>query len=50
MLSRLGESRRALSPWCHVALSGRLSGVLSVLSADRRIHVVARRWARGWKE
>ena len=39
------KSRRALSPWCHVALSGRLSGVLSASSVDRCRNVVARRWA-----
>jgi hypothetical protein len=36
-----GKSRRALSPWCHVAYSGRLSGVLSAWSVDR--------WARVWR-
>ena len=41
-----GKSRRALSPWCHVALSGRLSVVLSASSVDRCINVVVRRWAR----
>jgi hypothetical protein len=44
-----GESRRALSPWCHVALSGRLSGVLSASSVDRCIIAVASRWARLWR-
>jgi len=35
-----GESRRALSLSCDVALSGRLSGVLSASSVDRFINVV----------
>jgi hypothetical protein len=40
------QVRAALSPSCHVALSGRLSGVLSASSVDRCINVVASRWAR----
>jgi hypothetical protein len=44
-----GESRRALSPWCHVALSGRLSGVLSAPSVDWCIIAVTSRWTRLWR-
>jgi hypothetical protein len=42
---RAGKSRRALSPWYHVALNGRLSGVLSASSVDKCVNVVASRWA-----